>query len=142
MTTCTVCKLMIEFSSEKNGLVDISGSTLCLDLLPHRPDRPPTSKICFWCKKPCNGTCLNIVGPAKQMRPDDPAYWMLSKQTPVTTPTVYKAGCYICEDPEFAQMGLPLCYACPDCGGHIAADDTRCDDCGKDFEPYEGEPSG
>lgn len=43
-----------------------------------------------------------------------------------------RAGCYICEDPEFARMGLPLCRACPKCGGHVAADDTVCDDCGHD----------
>lgn len=43
-----------------------------------------------------------------------------------------RRGCYICEDPDFARMGLPLCRACPKCGGHVAADDTRCDDCGHD----------
>lgn len=49
-----------------------------------------------------------------------------------TTPEAHRRGCYICEDPEFAQMGLPLCRKCPFCGGHIAADDSRCDDCGRD----------
>ena len=38
--------------------------------------------------------------------------------------------CYICRDPDFAAYGLPLCRACPACDGHVAADDTRCDDCG------------
>jgi hypothetical protein len=32
---------MIEWSPEKEGMVDISGSTCCADLHPHRPDQPP-----------------------------------------------------------------------------------------------------
>lgn len=40
--------------------------------------------------------------------------------------------CYICNDPDFARMGLPLCTACMKCKGHVAADDTICDDCGED----------
>jgi hypothetical protein len=74
------------------------------------------------------------------MRPDDPAYWMLqqglddpSKRSVATGP--YRDSCYICRDPEFSLMGLPLCRACPSCKGHIAADDNRCDDCGE-REPY------
>lgn len=48
-----------------------------------------------------------------------------------------RAGCYICEDVEFSLMGLPLCTACHKCQGHVAADDTRCDDCGHDsYEEY------
>jgi len=72
---------------------------------------------------------------AVPMRPDDPAYWMLLDDF-TSTPVVFRAGCYICEDPEFAQMGLPLCRRCPECmrqdrgEGHIAADDDRCDECG------------
>ena len=54
--------------------------------------------------------------------PGDPARWMLFDAV-TSTPTIFKKGCYICEDPEFAQMGLPLCYACPECGQHVAADD-------------------
>ena len=46
-------------------------------------------------------------------------------------PTVYSSECYICNDPDFAQMGLPLCFSCSECGGHCAADDPACDDCGK-----------
>lgn len=67
------------------------------------------------------------------MRPNDPAYWMLFDDF-VSIPVVHKAGCFICEDPEFAQMGLPLCRKCPQCGGHIPADDCVCDDCG--FDEY------
>lgn len=65
------------------------------------------------------------------MRPDDPAYWMLFDEH-TTTPddSIYREDCYICTDPEFAQMGLPLCRSCPECKvGHIAADDTACDRC-------------
>lgn len=73
-----------------------------------------------------------------KMREDDPAYWMLTsghKSTPV--PGIFRPNCYICRDPEFAQMGLPLCYKCPQCGGHIPADDTVCSDCGvDDYETY------
>lgn len=66
------------------------------------------------------------------MKPDDPAYHLLTDGS-TTTPVVHRAGCYICEDPEFAQMGLPLCQQCPKCpNGHIAADDSVCDDCGHD----------
>lgn len=49
---------------------------------------------------------------------------------------VYDARCYICNDPDFAQMGLPLCRSCPECErvgrgpGHIAADGEECTVCG------------
>lgn len=66
-----------------------------------------------------------------KMKPGDPAYWMLFDGVE-TTPVVHKQGCYICEDPEFAQMGLSLCRKCPFCGGHVAADHSVCDDCGID----------
>lgn len=68
-------------------------------------------------------------------RPGDPAYWMLLDGVE-TTPIVYSADCYICNDPEFAQMGLPLCRKCPKCEGHVAADDSVCDDCG--YDEYDG----
>jgi hypothetical protein len=61
---------------------------------------------------------------------DDPAYG-LSFTEHKSTPTIFSAACYICVDPEFAQMGLPLCWACAHCGGHVAADDDTCDDCGQ-----------
>jgi hypothetical protein len=66
---------------------------------------------------------------------DDPARWMLYDGF-TTTPTVYRSDCYICRDPEFAQMGLPLCHKCPSCAdGHIPADDVVCTDCGYEYEP-------
>jgi len=77
------------------------------------------------------------------MKTSDPAYWMLSDGH-TSTPQVHRAGCYICEDKEFAQMGLPLCRPCPACienaenegqMGHIPADDYTCDDCGYSLEP-------
>jgi hypothetical protein len=68
--------------------------------------------------------------------PDDPAYWMLAegRARPElrSNKTVHKDGCFICEDPEFALMGLPLCSACDACGGHVPADDSVCTDCGHD----------
>jgi hypothetical protein len=60
------------------------------------------------------------------MKKNDPAYWMLDDGFE-STPTVHNTQCYICNDPEFAQMGLPLCYPCYDCGGHVPADDCICD---------------
>lgn len=63
-----------------------------------------------------------------KMSPNDPCYWMLFDDV-TTTPVegLYRKDCYICTDPEYAQMGLSLCYACPECGGHVAADDTICE---------------
>jgi len=76
---------------------------------------------------------------SKPLEPDDPCYFMLS-QGPVSRPVVFKQGCYICEDPEFALMGLPLCTRCLFCNGHVAADDTVCDDCGKDQHTHPDHP--
>lgn len=73
---------------------------------------------------------------SKPLSSDDPCYWMLEQgrkdPSKRSKTTVYKAGCYICEDPEFALMGMPLCYPCKYCSGHVPADDTVCNDCGKD----------
>lgn len=68
------------------------------------------------------------------MKTTDPCYWMLFDEH-TTTPTIFRKGCYICEDPEFAQMGLPLCRVCPVCSGHVPADDEACDDCGHVCHP-------
>ena len=61
-----------------------------------------------------------------KMKPDDPAYWMLVDGIE-TIPTTHNKFCYICNDPEFAQMGLPLCYECVICDAHVPADDIECD---------------
>jgi hypothetical protein len=75
------------------------------------------------------------------MKPEDPAYFLLDEglhdPTKRSRTTVYKAGCYICDDPEFSLMGLPLCFPCPACGGHIAADDSICEKCGADAQDFE-----
>jgi len=64
------------------------------------------------------------------MRKDDPAYWLLeeglSGKREIKVSKVYDSNCYICNDPEFALMGLPLCYPCILCGAHVAADDEVC----------------
>lgn len=71
--------------------------------------------------------------------PSDPAFFMLLDGH-ASVPVVHQAGCYICEDPEFAQMGLPLCTPCPACvrdmyvcaacsGRGGMADSTPCTDC-------------
>lgn len=76
---------------------------------------------------------------SKPLDPDDPAYWMLeqsredsSKRSVRTAP--HRQNCYICRDEEFELMGLPLCFACPKCKGHVPADDTVCSDCGHDCQ--------
>ena len=104
------------------------------------------AETCYWCKRECGGTCLGVTG-STQMRPDDPAYFMLSDDY-TSTPKVYSETCYICRDPEYAQMRLPLCNPCPDCqkagrvDGHVPADDEECDDCGYNLrEHYEREDS-
>ena len=65
------------------------------------------------------------------MKEKDPAYWMilegLDPEKPIKKPEAYSANCYICNDYEFAVMGLPLCYKCYKCGGHVPADDRICD---------------
>jgi hypothetical protein len=65
------------------------------------------------------------------MKPSDPAYWLLERgrkdPSKRSTTTVYSEDCYICRDPEFAMMGLPLCYPCAKCNGHVPADDTICE---------------
>ena len=85
--------------------------------------------------------CVGFVGPGSEAynngvvahNPFDPANFLLESSYK-TTPEVYLEGCYICEDPEYAAMGLPLCYACP-CGpnGHVPADDISCTSCGESF---------
>lgn len=66
--------------------------------------------------------------------PNDPAITLLleGRRDPSkrSTPVIHQKGCYICEDPDFALMGLPLCYRCDTCGGHVPADDEVCTDCG------------
>ena len=73
---------------------------------------------------------------SQPLKSDDPAFWMLQEgirdESKRTKPTVYKSNCYICNDSEFSLMGLPLCYPCKSCGGHVAADDSICDKCGLD----------
>lgn len=73
-----------------------------------------------WERSPINPEIMVTV-----TQPSDPAYVLLSTG-PATTPTTYSKTCYICNDPEFAQMGLPLCYTCEDCGEHVAADEVVC----------------
>jgi hypothetical protein len=90
---------------------------------------------------------------SEPLKSNDPAYWMLQngiqeefaqasarakgEEIPeskwVTSTTVYNERCYICNDREFALMGLPLCKPCVaevdgvECGAHVPADDVECD---------------
>jgi hypothetical protein len=67
---------------------------------------------------------------------NDPAYFLLERgrkdPSKRSQTTVYSPKCYICNDPEFSMMGMPLCQPCLKCGGHVAADDCVCDICGED----------
>lgn len=87
--------------------------------------------------------------PLTVTRPDDPAYRLIL-DAHTTTPIVgiYRSSCFICRDPEFAQMGLPLCRPCSTCttdpatpAGHIPADDIACSDCGAEEGDDEGRKS-
>ena len=69
-----------------------------------------------------------------------PVERMLYDDSYTSSTTVYDEHCYICRDPDYAQMGLPLCKPCPACSekagkdaGHIAADDSECSICGFDY---------
>jgi hypothetical protein len=79
--------------------------------------------------------------------PSDPAHFMLFDGH-TTTPVVDDEDCYICQDPEFAQMGMPLCSFCPGClrtgerFGHIPADDTVCTVCGFEHGPQDYDQRG
>lgn len=44
----------------------------------------------------------------------------------MSKPVVYSDTCYICNDPDFERMNLPLCRPCDVCGAHVAADETIC----------------
>ena len=105
-----------------------------IDLDEHRP-------IC-----PIHGhdTMKRIIqsGPLHPLKPDDPAAWMLTNGH-TTTPVVYDERCYICNDPEFAQMGMSLCMVCSQCKlrdgtlGHVPADDEVCTVCGGNEREYQ-----
>lgn len=77
------------------------------------------------------------------LKESDPAYWMLEQgrkdPSKRSTTTVYNEHCYICRDPEFALMGLPLCFPCHNCKGHVPADDSICTDCGFNHQPPFGD---
>ena len=72
------------------------------------------------------------LGPRTKV--SDPAYKLLEDDF-TTTPVFNEFDCYICQDPEFSKMGLPLCYSCQFCKGHVPADDPVCWDCGKEQGP-------
>lgn len=108
----------------------------------------PDGITCHHCGKRCGGKCLGLTQ-STQMHPSDPAYWML-KDGRTSTPSVVDSSCYICNDPEFAQMGLPLCKPCPYCtqeagvaAGHVPADDECCSVCQKSLRVwYEEQEAG
>lgn len=98
----------------------------------------------------CMIVSSNHRTPRMGNRPHDPAYALLHDDFQ-STPRIKRTGCYICEDMEFARMGLPLCSPCCACrqsgkDGHIPADDTTCDDCGHELcedcarAPIQAEP--
>lgn len=69
------------------------------------------------------------------MPADDPARVMMDNLATFSVPTIYREFCYICRDPEFAMIGMSLCYPCQKCGEHNAADDgPECPHCGYDHQ--------
>lgn len=76
--------------------------------------------------------------PTTVTKPTDPAYQLLINPNIYSTPddSIFRDDCYICVDPEFAQMGLPLCKPCEECGGHRAADDNICENGHDAYELY------
>jgi hypothetical protein len=75
-------------------------------------------------------------------KPDDPAYQLLlDDHTSTPIEGLYRQTCFICRDPEFAQMGLPLCYPCVVCKGHVPADDSVCEN-GHENNPSMMDPEG
>lgn len=80
----------------------------------------------------------NHPTPRMGNRPHDPAFILLDARDQPSVQRVHRKGCFICEDREFARMGLPLCSPCCACrekmlDGHIPADETECDDCGHEL---------
>lgn len=71
-------------------------------------------------------------------QPGDPAYQLMQNPNIYSVPndSIYRDDCYICVDPEFAMMGLPLCKPCPQCGGHCPADDVECENGHDLYELY------
>lgn len=86
------------------------------------------------------------MGLGPRTRPSDPAYALLLDGYTSSTTAEYDDDCYICRDPEFAQMGLPLCTPCPRCQaggrqGHMPADDPECTICGYEYYgPWSEDP--
>ena len=77
--------------------------------------------------------------------PDDPSGFDPLPEDRWSKPVVHHPYCYICNDPDFMTHGLPLCFPCVLCGGHVAADDYICDLCGavQPTDPEEAkEPEG
>jgi hypothetical protein len=89
--------------------------------------------------------CCDNPNPHTHTHPSDPAYDLLTDDfTSTPEPGVFDEHCYICTDPEFAQMGLPLCRPCPICQltgipGHVPADDSLCTLCGADEYAWRAE---
>lgn len=90
--------------------------------------RDPKTKI--WWRRGEFGMPVTVT------QPNDPARALLLDGHTSTTDAPASKKCYICNDPEFSRMGLPLCRKCPACGGHIAADDAVCDVCGLDDSAF------
>ena len=110
----------------------------------HRTSTDETTTICG--ERALPGKSVGVFQPNEVTCPacaraatttHDPANWML-KDGHTSSTTVYNRSCYICRDPEFAQMGLPLCYPCPVCKAHTPADDVVCDN-GHDTYPLEAQ---
>ena len=59
--------------------------------------------------------------------PSDPLDFLRDNVIWTPEPNVWNDDCFICNDPDFARLGLPLCKECSICGAHTAADCFTCD---------------
>lgn len=60
------------------------------------------------------GGDLGAIRHSVAMNPSDPAFRLLLDDFR-SVPVVHRESCYICRDPEYAAMGMPLCSPCPGC---------------------------
>lgn len=83
-------------------------------------------------------TYRNGKVPTTVTKPNDPAYQLMLNPNVFSVPddSIFRDDCYICIDPEFAMMGLPLCKPCLVCGGHRAADDEICENGHDGYEAW------
>jgi len=108
----------------------VSCCTTCGELMPCSGTLPDTYDQTYCARRWVLETAAECCG----VRLDPESPFGIAEAEQPSVPTVHSDNCYICNDPDYARYGLPLCRPCILCGGHVAADDVRCDGCGADQE--------